>query len=276
MRPGLLLISLAALAGCKAAQPSEQAKAPPPGMAAASAPTMAASASASASASAGAALAVSEETPLYQFAYSYPAAAGRLPALKAWLDADLAKQKADLIAGAKDGRDEAKKNGFDYNPYAYSTEWKVVTDLPGWLSLSAQRWSFTGGAHGNPWADGLVWDKTANMRREALDLFTAKQALSAAIRAPFCAALDKQRAEKRGEPVRHGSTEMFDECIDPAESTVILGSSDKQHFTRIGVLVNPYEAGPYVEGFYEVTLPVTPAVLKAVRPEYRAAFAAVR
>lgn len=66
---------------------------------------------------------------------------------------------------------------------------------------------------------------------------------------------------------------MFDACIDPVDSTVILGSADKQHFTRIGVLVDPYEAGPYVEGNYEVTVPVTAAVLKAVKPEYRAAFA---
>jgi len=54
---------------------------------------------------------------------------------------------------------------------------------------------------------------------------------------------------------------------------VILGSADKQHFTRIGVLIDPYAAGPYAEGGYEVTLPVTPAVLRAVKPEYRALFA---
>ncbi len=33
---------------------------------------------------------ISVKTPLYEFTYSYPAAAGRIPALKAWLDKDAA------------------------------------------------------------------------------------------------------------------------------------------------------------------------------------------
>jgi hypothetical protein len=57
---------------------------------------------------------------------------------------------------------------------------------------------------------------------------------------------------------------------------MILGSGDRQHFTRIGILIGPYEAGPYAEGDYEITLPVTPEVLAAVKPEYRADFAAAR
>jgi hypothetical protein len=149
----------------------------------------------------------------------------------------------------------------------------VVTDLPGWLSLTASRWEFTGGAHGNPWTEAMLWDKAAGARRAAADLFLSKAALSSAIRLPFCDRLDKERAKRREAPVNRNSGDMFDECIDPVESTVILGSADRQHFTRIGVLVDPYEAGPYAEGGYEVTLPVTPAVLKAVRPEYRSLFA---
>ena len=66
---------------------------------------------------------------------------------------------------------------------------------------------------------------------------------------------------------------MFDQCIDPTASTVILGSSNKQQFDRIGILIAPYEAGPYAEGDYEITLPVTKAVLAAVKPQYRSVFA---
>jgi hypothetical protein len=88
--------------------------------------------------------------------------------------------------------------------------------------------------------------------------------------------LDRERAKKRGEPVKPGSTDEFDKCIDPVENTVILGSSNRQAFDRIGVLVGPYAAGPYAEGDYEVTLPVTAAVLAAVKPEYRNAFAVKR
>lgn len=267
MRACLPSIALLALAACSPAR--DEAPVPK-----ASATTVAAPApTAPPSGPPAQARSVEDKTPLYDFDYSYPAAAAAIPALKAWLDSDLEGQRSDIKQQAIEGRDAAKDSGFPFNPYGHSTGWDVVAALPGWLSLSAQRWEFTGGAHGNPWSEGLLWDKSTNSRRDAFNLFTSKAALSAAIRTPFCDALDKQRAERREVPVDRAGGDMFDACIDPVDSTVILGSADKQHFTRIGVLVDPYEAGPYVEGNYEVTVPVTAAVLKAVKPEYRAAFA---
>ncbi|PKB19549.1 uncharacterized protein DUF4163 [Novosphingobium kunmingense] len=239
------------------------------------APTGAAGSSAAATA-AGTARTVSENSDLYAFDYAYPAAAAAIPDLKAWLDQDLVARKSKLVEDATAWQAEAKNDGVPYHAYAHATKWQVVTELPGWLSLSAQRYEFTGGAHGMPWSDGLIWDKAGNRRREALDLFVSPAALSAAIRRPFCAELDRQREEKRGEPVKRGTSYGFDECIDPVKSQIILGSGDRQHFTRLGVLVDPYEAGPYAEGNYEVTLPVTAALVKAVKPEYRGAFAPAR
>jgi hypothetical protein len=183
------------------------------------------------------------------------------------------EQRAKLVAEAREGAAEAKKDGFPFNPWSCSQSWSVVTDLPGWLSLSAAYWSFSGGAHGMTWSGAMLWDRKANLPRNPLDLFISKAALAGAIRTPFCAALDKQRAEKRGEPVDRKSGDEFDKCIDPTAETVILGSRGKRGFDRIGILVAPYNAGPYAEGDYEVTVPVTPAVLAAVKPAYKAAFA---
>lgn len=270
-RPAIVLLLLA-LAACKGSAPAEDRAAPSP--AAAASPV--ASAVAAAKADPAVARSVEDKTPLYEFGYAYPAEAAAIPGLKAWLDADLDEQKQGIMDGAREGRAAAKESGYPFNPYGHSTAWQVVASLPGWLSLSAQRWEFTGGAHGNPWSEALVWDKTSGARLKPIDLFTAKAALTAAIQTPFCAEIDKQRAEKRGEPVSRDSGDPFSECIDPAQSTVILGSADKQHFTRIGVLVDPYEAGPYAEGNYEVTLPVTAKVIAAVKPQYREAFAAGR
>ena len=219
---------------------------------------------------------VSESNDLYDFEYGYPAAAAAIPPLRDWLEADLAKAKADLISSAKDARAEAKGSDFPYNPYMMSSEWQVVTDLPGWLSLSAQNYDFSGGAHGNSGFQALLWDKAANngsgQRRTALDLFTSGAALKAAVLKPFCAALDRQRAEKRKGEEPYEADDEFGKCIDPLEQVVILGSKSARGFDRIGFLIAPYNAGPYVEGSYEVTLPVTPAVLAVVKPEYRAAF----
>ena len=119
----------------------------------------------------------------------------------------------------------------------------------------------------------MLWDRIAARRRAPVDLFASKAALASAIRKPFCRELDRQRARKRsGSGV--GDIPEFSDCIDPSEQTVILGSSNGKAFDRIGILVAPYAAGPYAEGDYEVTVPVTQKVLDAVRPEFKPAFVA--
>lgn len=148
-----------------------------------------------------------------------------------------------------------------------------VTDLPAWISLSTLVGFYSGGAHPNYVYDTVLWDRIAAKRRAPVDLFTSKEALRGAIRARFCEELDRQRARKRSGSGM-GDIPEFSDCIDPTEQTVILGSSNGKAFDRIGILVAPYAAGPYAEGDYEVTLPVTQKVLDAVRPEFKAAFVA--
>ncbi len=233
-----------------------------------------AASSASAAAAGGQAFSIKEENDLYDFAYSYPAAAGAIPGLRAWLDADRAARHQQLVADASDGKAAAHDGGGDYHALAEWTAWSVVTQTADWLSLSAGKWSYGGGAHGNSWHGSLIWDKRAARALDPVDLFVSRAALAAAIRAPFCAELDRQRAEKRGGAVAADPADPFGSCIDPAQSTVILGSADHRKIGRIGILVAPYEAGPYVEGEYEITLPVTQTVLAAVKPQYRDSFAA--
>ncbi|WP_404482638.1 DUF4163 domain-containing protein [Novosphingobium sp. BL-52-GroH] len=213
-----------------------------------------------------------EENAVYEFAYSYPDAAAAVPALRTMLDGRLDADKSDLVSSARAGKADAAKDGFPYHAYSRQTEWKVVTDLPDWLSLSSEHYEFSGGAHGMSGSDSLLWDRRADTARKPADLFTGQDALRAAIQAPFCDALDKERAKKRGEPVLRDSGQMFSECIDPTAQTLILGSANRRTFDRIGVLVAPYEAGPYAEGSYEVTLPVTGKVMAALKPQYRSSF----
>ena len=264
MRPMGLALSLLALAACQqaappATAPSTTASAAPAPPSAAPAPT---------------ARKVSEEYDLYDFAYSYPAQAAAIPPLRDWLEADLTKTRTDLIASAEEARAQAKGSDFPYHAYMASSDWQVVTDLPGWLSISALVGGYSGGAHGNYGFEALLWDKAANTRRAATDLFISKAALKAAVLEPFCTALTRERARKRGAEGINDPSDMFNQCIDPLGQTIILGSKGGKGFDRIGFLIGPYEAGPYAEGRYEVTLPVTPAVLAAVKPEYRAAFVA--
>jgi hypothetical protein len=263
-----LLCLLPALTACdKAAEPAAQASSASSTSAAPSA-----AASASAAAPTGTARKVSIINDSITYEYAYPAVAAAIPALKALLDADIADRRKVLEDSARTGRKDAKEGGFEFHPFGNWIDWKVVTDLPGWLSLSTEVDSFEGGAHPNHGFDALLWDKAAQQRRKPADLFVSAKQLSGAIRDEFCRQIDKQRAEKRGEPVKRGSDDLFSDCIDPLDSTIILGSSNHQTFDRIGVLVAPYEAGPYAEGSYEATVPVTSAILATVKPEYRASF----
>lgn len=219
---------------------------------------------------------VSEDNELYVFDYAYPAAAAAIPSLKALLDADLDKEKGELVAEARAARAEAEKQGFPYRIFSRGHDWQVVTETPGWLSLSSIVSTYTGGAHPNYWFDTILWDKQANQRREPKDLFVSKEALAKVIQPEFCRQIDRQRAEKRGEPVKRGDDELFAKCLNPVDYIIILGSSNGKAFDRIGVLVPPYEAGPYVEGDYEATIPVNAAILATIRPKFRSSFAASR
>lgn len=224
----------------------------------------------------GGAKAVAESNDVWEFEYSYPAAAGAIPELRALLDGRLTKSRDDLRQQAIDGRAEADESGFPFNPYSLKAEWKVVTNLPRWLSLSGDTYSFSGGAHGNYGFAALLWDKQAKKALVPESVFVSTAALEAAVRAPFCAALNQQRAEKREEPIDPASTDMFDVCPGIGETTVILGSSNSRTFDRVGFLIDPYVAGPWAEGSYEVTLPVTKAVKAAVKPAFADSFTATR
>ena len=274
MRLPICLISLALVIGCKSEAPSATASqsSAAPASIAAGATASGAAAAASASAVDGGASKVEESSGLYEFDYSYPAEAGRIPALRAWLEAERDKARTQLIADATAGRAEAKQSGFEYHAYAQGRVWEKVTETPRFLSLSARIYDYTGGAHPNHGTDSLLFDKQASKRLVPLDLFASKAAFDAVIQKPFCALLDRERGKRRGEPVvRDRGT--FDDCIKPSEQTVILGSSNGRTFDKVGVLAGPYAAGPYAEGDYEFTLPVTEALLRVVKPAYRDAFA---
>ena len=217
---------------------------------------------------------VAEETDDFLFEYSYPAEAGRIPGLAGLLDNRLDRQRAALAAESEQARREARQEGFPYNKHSYTAEWKIVAELPKWLSLSADVATYTGGAHGNYTVRSVVWDKDNLRLMNAIDLFSSPAALEEAFGDRFCDGLDRERAERRGEPVPEDSEEQFDQCPGIDELEVLVGSSNGRTFNRLTVYAGPYVAGPYAEGAYEVDLPVTQEVLDAVKPEYREAFSA--
>lgn len=270
MRPVLLVLVILPLACSKPGDTAANAKAKAAPAAAAAAAEGTPSGAADPG---GQASAVSEDTDLYSFEFAYPAAAGRIPALRRVLDQERDQARRELIAGAEAERKSLAAEGLEYRPHSYEEAWQTVAELPGWLSLSAAISTYEGGAHPNHGFDALLWDKAAGVRRKPIDLF-APAAFRSAVKQRFCAELDRQRAGKRdGEPIGDPG-DWPNTCIDPLEeATLILGSSTRRSFDRVGFLIAPYSAGPYAEGDYEITLPVDRALLAAVKPEFRSAFA---
>lgn len=217
---------------------------------------------------------VAEETDDFLFNFAYPAEAGRIPELAELLDDRLDRQRTTLAAESAEAREDAREEGFPYNKHSYAAEWKVVADLPKWLSLSADIATYTGGAHGNYTVESLVWSKEEARAFDAIELFSSPAALEEAFGDRFCDGLDRERAKRRGGPIAEDADDPFNQCPGIDELEILVGSSNRRAFDRLTAYAGPYVAGPYAEGAYEVNLPVTQAILAAVKPEYKAAFAA--
>ncbi len=206
-----------------------------------------------------------------EFAYAWPAQVSAIPALTQRFTAErdrlLAEQKADWQVSLKEFEGQDCVSCINRS---FEKTWQVVADLPRFLSLSASFYFYTGGAHGNGAYDALVWDREAGAALDPKAMFRSPAALQEALGAPWCRALKAERQKRLGADY---SDDGIFPCPPIEDLTVLVGSSDRTSFDRIGLLAAPYVAGSYAEGSYEVTLPVTPAVLAAVRPEYRAAFA---
>jgi len=187
----------------------------------------------------------------------------------------LEQRRGELARQAAEALREARDNGFPYNKHSFSAEWKVVAELPDWLSLSADISTYSGGAHGNYTVESLVWDKQQSRALEGIDLFASPAALEKALGDRFCEALDRERTRRReGAPVGDEPDDPFAQCPGIDDLVILVGSSNGRTFNRLTLYAGPYIAGPYVEGAYEVNLDIDEAVLDAVRPEFRAAFTA--
>lgn len=211
-----------------------------------------------------------------EFSYQWPAAVTAQPALARLLRAERDRLLAQEKVEWTDVLAESPLDCAACRNRSYAMEWKVVAETPGFLSLSGDFSTYTGGAHGMYGRRSLVWDKAAGRALDAVALFKSPQALETALGRRLCAALDTEREKRRGEPVRPDAPDEFatgfDSCQKVEDATVLVGSSNGRAFDRIGIWFGPYVAGPYAEGAYELNFPVDVAVLKAVKPQYARAF----
>lgn len=205
------------------------------------------------------------------FSYSWPKQVSAIPALAKTLTEQRDKALAEQKKEWKESVDEFGSDGcVTCVMRDYSKTWEVVTDTPRFLSISSESYFYTGGAHGNSATGGMVWDRKAGASMDARQLFSSAGAFWGAAEAAYCSALNDERAERRGRPVQ--PDDYGSECPKLEELTLLAGSSNGKTFDRLGLIADPYVAGAYAEGPYEVTLSVTDAILGAVKAEYREFF----
>lgn len=212
-----------------------------------------------------------EQTELYGLKFSWSPEAAVVPQLAERFTMDMKQAKADLVAGTKEDRDERVRRGFEFHPYETQVSYDTAGQSDRLLSLERAVYSFTGGAHGSSGSGAVLWDRKLAREVSVSDLLLRGTSWTGAIRQPFCVLLDREREERRGEPVR--PDDLFGECPKYEDVTVLLSDEDKNgRFDHIRVIADQYVAGPYAEGPYEIGLPITAAMIDRLKPNYRASF----
>ena len=210
-----------------------------------------------------------------EYTYNWPVEVSREAGLVKLFQANIASDLAGQKREWQESMVDCPKDMVSCRNNSMSVAWEVVANLPRFLSLSSHISSYSGGAHGNYGRTALVWDRKTGKSFDPKAMFDLA-ALEQATAIPRCRLLNAERAERRGEPVPENGSAWPDDCPDMESVTLFVGSSDGNTFDRLGFYYSPYVAGPYAEGDYEVDLPVTARILGAVKPQYRAVFAANR
>lgn len=266
----VLAVTLVSIGGCGRADDATKANAPTPVAEGATAEAPAPSPSAAQ------AVEIKSTKDGLEFDYQWPAAAAAIPELDTWLRGNAETLRAKATKEASEDKASAAKAGYPFHDHSYTEHFKTVADTPRALVLQSDGYTFTGGAHGMPFNTVIIWDKAAK-QRVATGALVDVPAFKRLANDRFCKELDRQREEKRGEPVKPGGSDgisEFDSCVDMAKQALLPISQGGKTLDTFRVVIAPYEAGPYAEGTYTIDLPFDGKTIAVVKPAWKDAFAA--
>lgn len=210
------------------------------------------------------------ESALLDFEYSWPQAIALETKLVAQLNDDLSKSYDEALKNAREYKTLMEQNNGPFHQNYFTRVWTLEGQTSRLTSLVSNTDTFTGGAHPNHNSSALLWDRTTQQQAELAQLFASPDGLKGATRAQFCKLLDAERAKRRQGEMIEGE---FSQC--PPFSELTIAPTDKDGngpFDSILLIADPYVAGPYSEGDYEIHIPVSAALVAALRPENRADF----
>jgi hypothetical protein len=222
-----------------------------PAPAAAEAPTAAATASAASP------MSYESKTAYAEVELSLPSAIKTQPDLHAALYADEVRGLRQFAEGAQGERTEAG-SPTDMPPYSKAIAVTVAADTPRLLSLKREDFDYSGGAHPNTLQSGILWDKALKRRLTSADLF-AKGADLSVLDQALCSAINAAKRERSPDAVNLTLGGGDDWNCPRAGSTpfVLARGSEPGKAGGLTFLIDPYQVGPYVEGAYEIDLPLS-------------------
>ena len=205
------------------------------------------------------------------FTYDWPAQASAIPSLKTKLRSDLQRDRLRTAKNAGEDRRMAGtiQGGYAFHQHEFSRAIEFAGQSGRLASFEDNVGSFTGGAHPNSGTSALLWDRASAKEVKFKNLFTRSP--TPILQPSYCKDLAAERKEKLGNDVPDST--IWERCPDPLTLAVVpTDMNGNGRFERLVVTASPYAVGSYAEGEYVVTLPVTRALIQALKPEYRASF----
>jgi hypothetical protein len=211
----------------------------------------------------------------YGFAFIYPRAAERIPALMTTLRREAIARETWMRARANETCAERRESGDECpgSSMVYEQGWTLNADLPALAAASSFSFFYTGGAHEGAGTDAILVDRRAGRRIGLGDLFTDRRRGLAMVQHDFCRVLMAQMRERHQGDDYAAENEM--PCPAVGGQPVTL-CAEHGRITTMMALLNRYTMGPWAEPGYEVEFAMTPAMIVALKPAYRASFARPR
>jgi len=249
-RPLRLLLLTAAVAATLSACNRDREPAPAPADAAPG------STAAVTPADAAAPMGFEDKTPYADVKLTLPEAIKPQTDLHARLYAEEVRKLRQFAEGAQGDLTEAGA-ATDRPKYENTVTVVAAAETGKLFSLKRTAFDYSGGAHPNTLSSGILWDKALKRQIGLADLFRKGADLTALDQA-LCSALNTAKRAR----VPDGASITFDSkpfaCPRAATTAFVLtpGTVDGKA-AGLTFLIGPYQAGPYVEGGYEIAVPAT-------------------
>ncbi len=178
------------------------------------------------------------------------------PDLHARLYAEEVRKLKQFAEGAQGELTEAGA-ATDRPKYENTVSLTAAAETAKLFSLKRTSFDYSGGAHPNTLTSGILWDKALKRQIGLADLFRKGADLTALDQA-LCSALNTAKRAR----VPDGASITFDSkpfaCPRVASTPFVLSPGDATgKAAGLTFLIGPYQAGPYVEGGYEIAIPAT-------------------